>query len=66
MVGDPANRTAFVQTAEIQTRMQLWRVAADRLESFLVQRFEQNAELGKIAFSDVLQRLYGPQLQQAS
>jgi hypothetical protein len=55
-------QTYFLQTAEIQTRMALWRSAADRLEKFLVQRFEQNAELGKMAFTDVLQRLWGPQM----
>ncbi|CCM00318.1 uncharacterized protein FIBRA_02348 [Fibroporia radiculosa] len=47
-------RTAFVQTAEIQSRMALWRGAADKLEGWLVQRFEQNAQLGKVGFTDVL------------
>jgi hypothetical protein len=32
-------QTAFLQTAEIQARMALWRSAADRLEHWLVQRF---------------------------
>jgi hypothetical protein len=41
-------QTTFTQTATIQTRMTLWRAAADRLEQFLVERFEQNAELGKL------------------
>ncbi|KAH9937394.1 MSF1-domain-containing protein [Fomitopsis serialis] len=48
----PDHRTAFHQTAEIQSRMALWRGAADRLEGWLVQRFEQNAQLGKIGFTD--------------
>lgn len=52
------NRTAFLQTAEIQARMALWRSAADGLEKWLVQRFEQNAQLGKVGFSDVLRRLW--------
>jgi hypothetical protein len=60
--GSPG-QTAFLQTATIQTRMALWRTAADRLERFLVQRFEQNAELGKLAFTDVLKRLWGQHLQ---
>jgi len=51
------DRTSFLQTAEIQARMALWRTAADGLEKWLVQRFEQNAQLGKIGFTDVLRRL---------
>jgi hypothetical protein len=51
-------RTAFSQTAEIQARMALWRSATDGLERWLVQRFEQNAQLGKLGFSDVLRRLW--------
>ena len=51
-------QTAFLQTAEIQARMALWRSAADRLEHWLVQRFEQNAQLGKVGFTDVLQSMW--------
>jgi len=51
-------QTAFLQTAEIQARMALWRTAADRLENWLVQRFEQNAHLGKVGFTDVLQAMW--------
>jgi len=51
------DRTAFLQTAEIQARIALWRTAADGLEKWLVQRFEHNAQLGKIGFTDVLRRL---------
>lgn len=51
-------QTAFLQTAEIQARMALWRSAADRLEHWLVERFEQNAELGKVGFTDVLQSMW--------
>ena len=51
-------RTSFSQTAEIQARMALWRSAADGLERWLVQRFEQNAQLGKLAFSEVLRTLW--------
>jgi hypothetical protein len=67
-VASPSNptQTGFTQTAEIQARMALWRSAADGLERFLVQRFEANAELGKIALTDVLQRLWGQQLQQTA
>ncbi|KAF5323356.1 hypothetical protein D9611_005808 [Ephemerocybe angulata] len=52
------NRTHFTQTAEIQARMNIWRSAADGLEKWLVQRFEQNAHLGKVAFTDVLRTLW--------
>ena len=52
------NRTSFSQTAEIQARLSLWRSAADRLESWLVTRFEQNAQLGKVGFSDVLRTMW--------
>lgn len=38
--------------------MALWRSAADNLEKWLVQRFEQNAQLGKLAFTDVLRTLW--------
>jgi len=51
-------RTAFTQTAEIQARVGLWRSATDRLEQWLVQRFEQNAHLGKLGFTDVLRNLW--------
>ena len=51
-------RTLFSQTAEIQARMALWRSAADGLERWLAQRFEQNAQLGKLAFTDVLRALW--------
>ncbi|KAI0080023.1 MSF1-domain-containing protein [Panus rudis PR-1116 ss-1] len=51
-------RTTFAQTAEIQARMAIWRSAADKLENFLVQRFEQNAQLGKVGFTDVLRRMW--------
>ncbi|KAG7450157.1 MSF1-domain-containing protein [Guyanagaster necrorhizus] len=50
--------TAFTQTAEIQARLGIWRSAADGLERWLVQRFEQNAHLGKLGFTDVLRRLW--------
>ncbi|KAG5648254.1 hypothetical protein DXG03_006212 [Asterophora parasitica] len=60
------SRTHFTQTAEIQARMTLWRTAADGLERWLVQRFEQNAHLGKLGFTDVLSTLWQErQLQQA-
>ena len=53
-----AHRTAFTQTAEIQARVGLWRSATDSLEKWLVQRFEQNANLGKLGFTDVLRNLW--------
>ncbi|KAI0257309.1 MSF1-domain-containing protein [Lactifluus subvellereus] len=54
----PGGRTAFHQTAEIQTRMVMWRTAADKLENWLAMRFEQNAQLGKVGFTDVLRQLW--------
>ncbi|KAG7098925.1 hypothetical protein E1B28_000820 [Marasmius oreades] len=53
-----SHQTMFRQTAEIQARMALWRSAADGLERWLAQRFEQNAQLGKTAFTDVLRQLW--------
>jgi hypothetical protein len=53
-----ARQTAFTQTAEIQARVGLWRSATDSLEKWLVQRFEQNAHLGKLGFTDVLRNLW--------
>jgi hypothetical protein len=38
--------------------MAIWRSAADGLERWLVQRFEQNANLGKLGFTDVLRTLW--------
>ncbi|KAG6885703.1 hypothetical protein C0993_010875 [Termitomyces sp. T159_Od127] len=61
-----ATRTNFSQTAEVQARMALWRTAADRLERWLVQRFEQNAQLGKLGFTDVLRRLWEERQMQAA
>ncbi|KAG6837873.1 hypothetical protein H0H93_013026 [Arthromyces matolae] len=53
-----SSRTNFHQTAEVQARMAVWRTAADGLERWLVQRFEQNAQLGKSAFTDVLRAMW--------
>ena len=44
--------------------MTLWRSLSDKLENWLVQRFEQNAQLGKIGFSDVLRQLWEARQQQ--
>ena len=60
----PDGRTVFQQTAEIQARVALWRSAADKLENWLVQRFEQNAQLGKLGFSDVLRNMWDNKQQQ--
>ena len=60
----PDGHTSFSQTAEIQARMALWRSAADKLENWLAQRFEQNAQLGKMAFTDVLRSMWEAKEQQ--
>lgn len=54
----PNGRTHFHQTAEIQARMAMWRSMADKLENWLAHRFEQNAQLGKVGFTDVLRNLW--------
>ena len=54
----PDGRTKFIQTAEIQARMAVWRSVTDKLEHWLVQRFEQNAQLGKVGFSEVLKSMW--------
>jgi len=51
-------RTTFMQSAEIQTRMNIWRTAGDKLETWLADRFAQNAQLGKVAFTDVLSSMW--------
>ncbi|KAI0320448.1 MSF1-domain-containing protein [Amylostereum chailletii] len=50
--------TRFEQIAEIEARVAMWRAATDKLEHWLADRFEQNAQLGKVGFSDVLRRLW--------
>ncbi len=62
----PDGKTTFKQTAEIQARVALWQSAANKLENWLVQRFEQNAHLGKLGFSDVLRQLWESRDQQQS
>lgn len=53
----PDGRTTFTQTAEIEAHLSGWRMLADKFEGWLVQRFEQNAQLGKVGFSEVLRTL---------
>jgi len=52
------HQTEFSQTAEIQARMAVWRSVANGLEKWLVQRFEQNAQLGKMGFTEILRNLW--------
>lgn len=54
----PKAQTNFTQTAEIQARLDIWRSMSDRLEKFLAERFEQNAQKGKLGFTDVLRTLW--------
>ena len=54
----PRERTAFSQTAEIQARMAVWRSVSSHVETWLAERFEQNALKGKLGFSDVLRSLW--------
>jgi len=55
---NPREHTAFSQTAEIQARLHLWRTVSDSLEKWLAERFEQNAQKGKLGLSDVLRSLW--------
>lgn len=50
-------QTQFTQTAEIQARMAIWRSVGERLEKFSVDRFGQNAQLGREGFEGVLRML---------
>jgi len=38
--------------------MVMWRTAADKLENWLAVRFEQNAQMGKVGFTNVLCQLW--------
>jgi hypothetical protein len=51
-------RTRFTQVAEIESRLAIWKSVSDRLEQWLANRYEQNAQLGKLGFTDVLRRLW--------
>jgi len=53
-----SDKTQFSQTAEIQTRMRLWRNMSDNLESWMTERFGQNAALGRLGLEGVLERLW--------
>lgn len=55
---NPLEKTSFQQTAEIQARMTLWRSMSDKVESWLAERFAQNAQMGKLGFTDVLRSLW--------
>jgi len=63
-VPSPNGQTAFSQSAEIQSRMRMWRTVGDKLETWLADRFAQNAQLGKMAFTDVLTRMWETKDQQ--
>ncbi|CAE6515321.1 unnamed protein product [Rhizoctonia solani] len=54
---DGRAHTQFSQTAEIQARMAIWRSVGERLEKFSVDRFGQNAQLGREGFEGVLRML---------
>jgi PRELI-like family len=51
-------KTIFSQTAEIQTRVRYWRSMSDKLETWMTERFGQNAALGRLGFEFVLERLW--------
>lgn len=55
---NPFTQTVFQQTAEIQSRVGLWRSMSDTLETWLAERFKQNAQRGQMGFTDVLRTLW--------
>jgi hypothetical protein len=55
---DPDRKTQFTQSAEVQTRMPIFRGLGDKLEGWVTERFGQNAQLGRIGFEAVLDRLW--------
>jgi PRELI-like family len=57
-------QTVFSQSAEIQARVRMLRTVGDKLETWLADRFAQNAQLGKMAFTDVLSRMWEVKDQQ--
>lgn len=54
----PLEKTSFLQTAEIQTRMPLLKSLANRLEQWSCERFGDNAKLGRMGFEFVLRNLW--------
>jgi hypothetical protein len=54
----PAEKTLFTQTAEIQTRMAIWKSVGNKLEAWSCERFGDNARLGRIGFESVLRNLW--------
>lgn len=51
-------KTVFTQSAEIQARLAVWRSLSDRMEQWMAERFAQNAQKGRLGFSDVLRSLW--------
>lgn len=54
----PMERTLFRQTAEIQTRMPIWKSLANKVEEWSCERFGDNARLGRMGFESVLRNLW--------
>ena len=44
----------------------MWRTVGDKLENFLAERFKQNAQQGRVAFTDVLSTMWEAKQQQAA
>lgn len=63
---DPAGKTVFRQTAEMQARVCRWKSVGDKLESWSVERFKANAALGRQGFEHVLQALREQREQQST
>ncbi|KAG8937248.1 hypothetical protein FRC03_010102 [Tulasnella sp. 419] len=59
----PQSRTQFRQTAEIQSRMGLWKSVGEQLEKYSAERFSTNAKLGREGFEHVLRALWERRLE---
>ena len=52
---DPLHKTRFEQKARITAMCCGWKKIREKLESFSVERFGQNAERGRLGFEEVLE-----------
>lgn len=52
---DPARKTRFEQNARITALCGGWAKVREKIEGFMVERFGQNAEKGRLGFESVLE-----------
>lgn len=53
---DPKNKTRFEQEARITALCGGWQKIKEKIESFTVERFSQNAAKGRMGFEEVLEK----------